>query len=115
MYTRFLTALSTLALAGCADLVTGGDLIRSNEPTGTIVLINQSNYGIDTVLISACNAGSYGLDRLAEGEIVAIGGSRAFTVSAGCWDIAGGTVGVGDARKRFQVEAGGTVEYTVTG
>jgi hypothetical protein len=41
------------------------------------------------------------------------GGAYSFTVSAGCWDIAGGTLGVGDARGRIRVAPGQTFRFTI--
>jgi hypothetical protein len=97
---------AALALTGCADLVTGGPLIRPGEPQGAIRIVNATGGRLDAVLISACSASTYGLNRLPGGTAIPNGGSYDFAVSAGCWDIAGGTIGVGDARGRVQVPAG---------
>lgn len=105
--------LGAVLLAGCS-LVTGGDLIRPGEPTGVIEVINESGGVIDVVLISDCNVGSYGLNRLPDGYAISPGESYTFTVSAGCWDVDAGTFGVGEARQRMTVEAYGGVRYTVT-
>lgn len=81
------------ALAGCASLITGGDLVREGEPTGTLRIQNVSpSSPIDVVLISACDVGSYGLNRLPSGTSIAPGSSHSFTVSAGCWDVGAGEV-----------------------
>lgn len=101
------------ALVGCESLVTGGPLVRPGEPTGTIEVYNGSAHAIDVVLISDCDAGSYGLNRLADGDAIPQGSSYQFTVSAGCWDVDAGVIGVGEARKRMQVAAGGNTRYTV--
>jgi hypothetical protein len=106
--------LPILLLAGCEDLITGGDLIRPGEPTGAIEVVNSTNDVIDVVLISGCDVGSYGLNRLPEGSAIGPGGSYAFQVSAGCWDVDAGTFGVGEARQRMNVSAGGVSRYTVT-
>jgi hypothetical protein len=101
-------------VAACSSLVTGGDLIRPGEPTGIINVINGTSAVIDVVLISACDVGSYGLNRLPDGVGIGPGQSYTFTVSAGCWDVDAGSVGLGEARQRMQVDAGGGVNYTVT-
>ncbi|NJC41608.1 hypothetical protein GGQ87_001866 [Brevundimonas alba] len=106
---RFLWALGlTVALAGCADMVTGGPLIRPGEPQGTIRVLNATSDQLHAVLISSCDASTYGLNRLPSGMAIPPGGSYSFTVSAGCWDVAAGTLGVGDARGRIRVAAGRT-------
>jgi hypothetical protein len=102
------------ALSGCASLITGGELIRPGEPTGYIQVINQTRGNVNAVLISDCNASTYGLNRLPSGTSISPGSSYRFQVSAGCWDVAAGTTGVGDARERLNVPAGGTFRYTVT-
>ena len=94
------------ALSGCAGLITGGELIRPGEPTGYIQVVNQTRGAVNVVLISSCDASTYGLNRLPSGTSIAQGSSYRFQVSAGCWDIAGGTIGVGDARGRIQVGPG---------
>ena len=102
----------TLLLAGCESLITGGPLVREGEPTGTIVVTNNSKSIIDAILISDCDASTYGLNRMSDGEKVAPGGKREFTVSAGCWDVDAGTFGAGELRQRVTVTAGGTTFYS---
>lgn len=104
---------SMLLLSGCADLLTGGELVRAGEPVGSIEVVNNSEYTLNAVLISNCGASSYGLDRLPDGAEIARGQSATFTVSAGCWDVIGSAAGVADARKRMNVSAGGTTKYTI--
>ena len=109
-------ALACLAiLGGCSSLITGGDLIRPGEATGTIEVINNTGGTLDVVLISECNASTYGLDRMGDTEVIPPGSSRAFTVSAGCWDVDAGAFGVGEARQRMTVAPGGITQYTVNG
>ena len=95
-------------------MITGGELIRPGEPTGTIEAINNTGGTLDVVLISECDASTYGLDRMAENEVISDGASRAFTVSAGCWDVDAGAFGVGEARQRMTVAPGGITTYTVS-
>jgi hypothetical protein len=102
-----------LALTGCADMVTGGPLIRPGEPQGVIRVVNETGDQLHAVLISACSASTYGLNRLPSGMAVPAGGVYDFTVSAGCWDVAGGTIGVGDARGRIQVPAGRVFTFRI--
>lgn len=95
------------ALAGCASLVTGGDLVREGEPTVRFIFENTSSQPIDTVLISTCSASSYGLDRLPAGVVVGPGQSHEWTISAGCYDVMAGAVGVGSTSgHRINVPAG---------
>jgi hypothetical protein len=103
-------ALSTVA---CADMITGGELLRPGEPTGVIVVENATSSPVIAVLISNCNASTYGLNRLPSGMSIQPGRSYQFTVSAGCWDVDAGRIGA-EARQRMQVRAGGGVRYTVT-
>lgn len=110
------SAACLLLVAGCSGdaWITGGELIRPGEPTGTITVINGGSRVIDVVLISECGASTYGLDRLPETVGLSSGQSYSFTVSAGCWDVDAGSVGYGEARQRLSVAANGITEYTVT-
>jgi hypothetical protein len=105
--------LASLAACSGDAWITGGELIRPGEPTGTITVVNDTSRYIDVVLISECSASTYGLDRLPEGVALATGQSYSFTVSAGCWDVDAGSVGYGEARQRMTVAAGGVTQYTV--
>ena len=107
-------ALAAVSLAGCASMVTGGPLIRPGEPTGVIEVRNRTGGQVNVVLISDCNASTYGLNRLPDGMAIPNGGSYRFEVSAGCWDVDAGAIGVGEARQRMQVTPGGITQYTVT-
>lgn len=111
---RGLAVAATAALAGCSgDLLTGGPLVRPGEPTGVINVINETSISVPAVLISACDVGSYGLDRLPDGVWLDPGESYGFTVSAGCWDVAVGN-GYREVRQRMQVRPGGGVNFHVT-
>ena len=104
-------ALSLLAaMSGCASLVTGGDLVRPGEPMARFVFENRSNgQPFDTVLISTCDAASYGLDRLPNGVTVMPGQSYSWDVSAGCYDVMAGNVGDGSTPgERINIPAGRT-------
>ncbi len=104
---------ATLALGGCAGMLTGGPLIRNpSDPTGVIVVANQSSETVSAVLISHCSVSTYGLNRLERGETIPPGYERTFTVSAGCWDVLAGNAGA-EARQRMDVAPGGGVRYTV--
>lgn len=94
--------------ASCAsDLVTGGPLLRSGEPVGAIDVGNASGGQINVVLISACSASTYGLNRLPGGMAIPAGGSYRFPVSAGCWDVAAGSTGaMVEGRQRLNVAPG---------
>lgn len=113
---RVALVLSLVVLtSGCANLLTGGPLVRDGEPTGTLVVENASGTPLNVVLISACSASTYGLNRLPRGTAIPPGGRYPFTVSAGCWDVdAGSTATGGEARQRMSVDIGGTTVYTVT-
>ena len=111
---RGLAFVAVPALAACSgDLLTGGPLTRPGEPTGTIVVHNRTRISVPAVLISDCNVGSYGLNRLPEGLWLDPGESYAFTVSSGCWDVAVGN-GYREVRQRMQVRPGGGVNFYVT-
>ena len=109
-----LAIASTVALSACESMITGGPLIRPGEPTGAIEVANSSSNTIHHVAISDCDASTYGLNRLPDGAEIPPGRSYRFTVSAGCWDVDAGSLGVGEARQRMQVGPGGGVRYTVT-
>ena len=111
------TLLFVLPLAACngADWITGGDLVTPGTATGTIEVVNTTSDDLHAVLISNCDASTYGLNRLPEGTVIPPGSSFAFTVSAGCWDVDAGTLGVGDAKQRMDVAAGGITRYTING
>lgn len=107
---------AALTAAGCASLITGGDLIREGEPTVSFTFENVSNQPIDTVLISTCDASSYGLDRLPDGVVVGPGQSYRWTISAGCYDVMAGAVGYGSTPgKRIRVPAGRPTVLTYDG
>lgn len=109
--------LFVLPLAACngSDWITGGDLVVPGTATGTIEVVNATGNDLHAVLISNCDASTYGLNRLPDGTVIPPGSSFAFTVSAGCWDVDAGTLGVGEARQRMDVAAGGLTRYTVNG
>lgn len=114
---RGLTAmLFVMPLAACSGdaWITGGELVEPGTATGTIEVVNATNDQLHAVLISNCNANTYGLNRLPEGMAIPAGGRYQWTVSAGCWDVDAGTFYKGEARQRMTVAAGGITRYTVT-
>lgn len=114
--TILVMAGAAAAVAGCASLITGGDLIRPGEPTVQFTFQNTSNQVIDTVLISTCEASSYGLDRLPDGVAVGRGQSYTWTISSGCYDVMAGAVGVGSTPgQRIQVPSGRPFVLTYDG
>ena len=112
-FLAFTALLGSLSLTGCMSLITGGPLLIPGRATGTIEFVNNTSYAFDAVLISECDVGSYGLNRLPDSTEIPPGKSYQFTVSTGCWDVGAGTIGVGSAMQRLQVEAGRTSRYTV--
>lgn len=114
---RGIVAAASLTLVGACSgdaWITGGELIRPGEPTGTLTVINGTSRVIDVVLVSECGASTYGLDRLPDSVALSNGQSYSFAVSAGCWDVDAGSIGYGEARQRLSVAANGITEYTVT-
>lgn len=101
-----------LALAGC-DTITGGPLTRPGEPTGTLIIYNNSGGDLDAVVISDCGAMSYGFNRLSDGDYIPPGQEASFTLSAGCWDVGGGEWGGGEAYKRLTVSPGSITRLTI--
>lgn len=101
-------------LAACSSMITGGELIRPGEPTAIIEISNASPEPFHAVLISECGASTYGLNRMATGETIEPGRMRQFTVSAGCWDVAVGTLGKGDVRRRFTLPPNSIQPYEVS-
>lgn len=115
MLQRLLPLCLALLLTGCASLITGGPLVRPGEPTGTLVVVNGSASTIvDVVLISDCNASSYGLNRLPSGTRIYPGQSFKFRLSAGCWDVnVGSTYGHQEAAQRLSIRPNAVMQYTV--
>lgn len=110
--------LASLSLASCESLITGGDLIREGEPMARFTFENRSrDQPFDTILISTCEASSYGLDRLPNGVVIRPGQSYTWDVSAGCYDTMAGNVGDGSTRKRINIPPGThfTLFYTGEG
>jgi hypothetical protein len=100
-----LIAGALILTASCASgLVTGGPLLRPGEPVGAIDVVNASGGQINVVLISACSASTYGLNRLPSGMAIPSGRSYRFPVSAGCWDVAAGsTSAMVEGRQRLTI------------
>lgn len=105
---------ATLAVivAGCS--VTGGDLIRPGEPTATLIVVNGSYGYLDAIVISDCDNFTYGFNRLSDGDSIAPGEARSFTLSAGCWDVGGGEFAGGEAYERMTLAAGSVTRFTIT-
>ena len=107
-----LMTAATLALAACSS-IKGGDLIRPGEATGTLEIYNASDETLEAVVISDCDAISYGFNRLGDGDYIPVGGTASFTLSAGCWDVGGGSLGGGEGYKRLSVAPGGITRLTL--
>src|SRR5690606_20942821 len=67
-------------------------LVRKGEPSGTLIVENQSGVGIDVLTLSRCSAMSHGLDRLT-GQVIHHNSRMHFQLGAGCWDIMVGRSG----------------------
>ncbi|MGB3338684.1 MAG: hypothetical protein WBA73_16035 [Devosia sp.] len=107
-----IAAMTTVTLAGCS--VTGGDLIRPGEATGTLIVANGSYGYLDAIVISDCDNFTHGFNRLADGDSIPPGGARSFTLSAGCWDVGGGEFGGGEAYERMTIAPGSVTRFTIT-
>jgi hypothetical protein len=105
-------ALTAVTLAGCS--ITGGDLIRPGQPTATLIIVNGSYGYLDAIVISDCDNFTYGFNRLSDGDSIAPGDARSFTLSAGCWDVGGGEFGGGEAYERVTLSAGSVTRFTIT-
>jgi hypothetical protein len=85
-------SLSALLAAGLSVSACGGDKDdgigpQTNTCTGTCIVVrNISNYTISQVNYSDCSDPSWGVNRLAGGELRP-GGSRGWSVTPGCYDI----------------------------
>jgi hypothetical protein len=114
-----LAAVASLALfqGGCAGLM-GGELVRQGVATGTLRVINGSGSTITQVLISTCDASSYGLNRMPQGMVLQPRQSWDVTVSAGCYDIMmgyGTATGYAAAVQKVTVNAGRVTSFEATG
>lgn len=87
---RILTlAAFALALAFALSAAACGGDSTGPEPaprTSTIRLLNESATPITTVYFSQCDDTSWGANRLADGETLAPGALRSWTVAPGCYD-----------------------------
>lgn len=114
-----IAASMAVALSGCMSLITGGDLIREGEPMARFTFENRSqNQPFDVVLISTCDASSYGLNRLPLGTEIRPGQSYSWDISAGCYEVMVGNVGDGSTPgKRIRIPANSrfTLYYTGEG
>ncbi len=108
-----LSLLVSMTATACSTL-TGGPLVRPGEPTGVLEVINRSGYSLTAVVISDCDALSYGMNRLPSGTVINPGQSYRFVVSAGCWDIGAG-LAYRDAYQRVQVRPRQHFRWTVEG
>jgi hypothetical protein len=113
-----LAAAGFIALAGCSTTAitgsTGTNLASANGATGTIRIINDSGEFLDVVLISDCDAFTYGMEnQLPPNTGIADGSYYDFVVPSGCWDVAAGAVGVGDTRHRLELPPNGIFELTI--
>jgi hypothetical protein len=105
-------------LAGCSTTgitgSTGTNLANANGATGTIRIVNDSGEFLDVVLISDCDAFTYGTtNQLPPNTGIPDGSYYDFTVPAGCWDVAAGAFGVGDSRQRLTVPPNSLFELTI--
>ncbi|MBI1415693.1 MAG: hypothetical protein GC146_00585 [Limimaricola sp.] len=100
-------------LAGCG--IDGGDLTPGGTANARIRIANISNATITSVLISRCDAMSYGFNRMPQGADIPPNYSHDFSVAAGCYDVKAGygyVTGYADATfTDIHVPAGGT--YTL--
>ena len=115
MKLRIPTVLAAALLAASCNTIDGGPLIRDGMPTGTIEIENQTSYTFNAVNLSECDAMSHGFNRLSSGQSIPPGGVMSWTVTAGCWDIGAGAIGVGDSFNKMQVAPGGISRFTVNG
>lgn len=82
-------------VAGCvmaAGLVLGvgacGDETNPEPPgPATIRIVNNSGAPIVSVHYNSCFILHWGEDHLADGEAIADGDEKSFTITEGCWDI----------------------------
>jgi hypothetical protein len=108
---------AALLLAGCSSMM-GGELIRPGEPVGQLRVTNGSGTTITQVLISECDAMSYGMNRMPGGMVLQPGQSWTVSVSAGCYDIMmgyGTATGYAAATQRLRVNPGRLTGFTATG
>lgn len=107
-------ALAGMALLSACSSMAGGTLIRDGDyATSIIEVINSTGQPIHAVLISECDNFTYGFNRMGDGEVILPGESRQFEVSAGCWDVSAGTLGVGEVRHRFNLPPNSIQPYEV--
>jgi hypothetical protein len=108
-----LLALSLLAGA-CTKTVT-----QSNpEPTPTTGVINFQNnsmYTIQFLYASVCGAGTWGSDRMPNGQVISPTRNAGITLTPGCWDAKVVTTGGLSAQwSAVTVNAGSTVTLSVS-
>jgi hypothetical protein len=82
---RFLLGLSFLTLlASCSEGIT----TPKQEPptTGELKVVNSYSRSLYSVYFTSCESNSWGGDRMGA-DVIAIGASKSWTLSPGCWDV----------------------------
>jgi len=82
-----LALASLLVLAGCGDSGTGPDDGNGSVLNPELIVVNElTDRAISFLYWSACDAGSWGPDRLGA-DVLSVGEERRWTLTEGCWDL----------------------------
>lgn len=104
---RLLAFVSVLGASACGPVFQEYQLVQPGVPTGTVVVQNQTGQPISLVIAGPCCSRSlYSANVLGPGQVIPQGGSFAFPVSAGDYNLqatsgSGGIFSI--AQEHFQI------------
>ncbi len=81
------TAVFALLATACGEGSSNPVGPNPSPANGTVSLTNNANTPIVEVNISSCSSDSWGNNRLDAGQVIPPGGSRTWSVPAGCYDV----------------------------
>ena len=83
-----LTVIFTLV--GCGGVATAppaSPAATYYAADGRLDIINNANEAIYYFYLSSCSSDSWGSDQLDSSEVISVGSTYTFTITAGCWDL----------------------------
>jgi len=83
MKRQALTLLAFVAVAACAPSLKDEPLVLDGTETGVITVVNNQSRPIASLNMGRCES-DWRLNRL-DGDVIGVGQSRDFVVSAGCY------------------------------
>lgn len=84
---RGVWAFALAAVVGLGVAACGEETEPPPTGEGTLRFVNASGEPIVSAFYDLCVVPVWGPDKLADGEVIADGAEKSFTVDAGCWDV----------------------------